>query len=136
MFAEDANIFKNVRSNDDNKKLQDDLDSLTEWSSRWQLPFNVEKCKILHIGRKNRKHICEMDAKILEHVKEEKYLGVLIDNELKFHKQTAAAFKRANSVLGVIKKSFTLLDVSTLPLLYKSLVRPQLEYGGHIIKRT
>ena len=55
-------------------------------------------------------------------------MGVLIDNELKFHKQTAAAIKRANSVLGVIKKSFTLLDVSTLPLLYKSLIRPHLEY--------
>ena len=117
-------------SNDDNKKLQDDLDSLTEWSTRWQLPFNVDKCKSLHIGRNNRKHVYEMDGKKLDQGKEEKDLGVLIDNELKFPKQTAAAIKRANSVLGVIKKSFTLLDVSTLPLLYKSLVRPHLEYAN------
>ena len=55
-----------------------------------------------------------MDGKKLDQVKEEKDLG--FDNELKFHKQTAASIKRANSVLGVIKKSFTLLDVSTLPL--------------------
>ena len=32
LFADDA---KSVRSNDDNKKLQDDLNSLTEWSTRW-----------------------------------------------------------------------------------------------------
>ena len=79
-----------------------------------------------------------MDGKELDQVKEEKDLGVLIDNELKFHKQTAAAIKRANSVLGLIKKLFTLLDVSTLPLLYKSLVRPHLEYAnvvwGHYYK--
>ena len=132
LFADDAKIFRSVSSNNDNKKLQDDLDRLTEWSMEWQLPFNVDKCKSLHIGRNNRKHIYEMDGKKLEQVKDEKDLGVLIDNELKFHKQTATAIKRANSVLGIIKKSFTLLDVSTLPLLYKSLVRPHLEYANVI----
>ena len=71
-----------------------------------------------------------MDGNKLDQVKEEKDLGVSIDNELKFHTQTAAAIKRENSVLGVIKKSFTLLDASTLPLLYKSLVRPHLEYAS------
>ena len=73
-----------------------------------------------------------MDGKELEQVKEEKDLGVLIDYELKFHKQTAAAIKRANSVLGHIKNSFTLLDVPALPLLYKSLVHPHLENANVI----
>ena len=55
---------------------------------------------------------------------------MLIDNELKFHKHTAAAIKKANGILGIIRKSFALLDSVTLPLLYKSLVRPHLEYGN------
>ena len=66
----------------------------------------------------------------MDQFKEEIDLGVLLDNELKFHKQTAAAIKRLNSVLGLIKKSFTLVDVSTLPRLYKSLVRLHLEYAN------
>ena len=39
LFADDARIFKSVRSTDDNKKLQDDLNSLTEWSTieRWKM---------------------------------------------------------------------------------------------------
>ena len=49
-----------------------------------------------------------MKGKKLEHINEEKDLGVIIDNELKFHKQTAAAVKKANSSLGIIKKSFAL----------------------------
>ena len=73
-FGDDAKIFKSVRSTDDNKKLQDDLDSLTEWSMRCQLPFNVEKCKSLHIDRNNSKHIYEMDGKELDQVKVEKDL--------------------------------------------------------------
>ena len=57
-------------------------------------------------------------------------LGVLIDDELKFHKQTAAAIKTANRVLGVVKKSFSYFDDKNLPLIYKSLIRPHLEYGN------
>ena len=78
-----------------------------------------------------------MKGKLLEDVYEEKDLGVMIDTDLKFHKQTAAAVKKANSSLGLIKKSFALLDQTTLPLLYKSLVRPHLEYanvGAHSIR--
>ena len=71
-----------------------------------------------------------MKGKQLEYVNEEKDLGVLIDSELKFHKQTAAAVKKANCSLGLIKKSFARLDINTLPLLYKSLVRSHLEYGN------
>ena len=67
-----------------------------------------------------------MNGQQLEQVREEKDLGVLIVDELKF--QTAATIKKANGVLGLIRKSFALLDSITLPLLYKSLVRP-LEYG-------
>ena len=73
-----------------------------------------------------------MKGQQLEQVDEEKDLGVLIDNELKFHKQTAMAIKKGKSVLGLIKKSFAVIDKRTLPLLYKALVRPHLEYGNVI----
>ena len=73
-----------------------------------------------------------MDIQELEQVREEKVLGVLVDDELKFHRQTAAAVKKANAVLGMLKKSFVLFHEVTLPLLYKSLVRPHLEYGNVI----
>ena len=61
-----------------------------------------------------------MNGKLLESITEEKDLGVLIDKDLKFHKQTAAAVKKANSVLGVIKRTFAKRDEETFSLLYKS----------------
>ena len=92
--------------------------------------FNIDKCKSLHIGRKNKRYWYEMNGTKLKQVTEEKDLGILIDDELKFHKQSASATKKANATLGLLKKSFTLLDKKTLPLLYKSLIRPHLEYGN------
>ena len=74
-------------------ELQDDLNRLMEWSEIWQLLFNLEKCKSLHIGRSNVKHVYKMKGKHLKQVVGEKDLGVNIDNELKFHTQTAAAIK-------------------------------------------
>ena len=129
LFADDAKLYRNVTSPEDNRKLQDDLDRIYEWSTRWQLLFNINKCKSLHIGRKNKRYWYEMDGTKLKQVTEEKDLGILIDDELKFHKQSASATKKANAILGLLKKSFTLLDKKTLPLLYKSLIRPHLEYG-------
>ena len=130
LFADDAKVFRNVCSSEDNKKLQCDIDKLSDWAEKWQLHFNTDKCKSFHIGRTNKRQVYQMNGISLVQVKEEKDLGVTIDHELKFHQQTAASVKKANRVLGIIKKSFSHLDETTLPLLYKTLVRPYLEYAN------
>jgi hypothetical protein len=66
----------------------------------------------------------------VEATKEEKDLGVLIDIELKFHAHTAKVASKANSMLGIIKRTFTYLDTTTVTLLFKTLVRPILEYAN------
>ena len=130
LFADDAKIYRKVNTQAECETLQEDIKRLHDWSTTWQLLFNLDKCKILHIGKNNKKHEYWMNGKLLESITEEKDLGVLIDKDLKFHKQTAAAVKKANSVLGVIKRTFAKRDEETFPLLYKSLVRPHLEYGN------
>ena len=132
LFADDAKIFDSVhlREEQSGTRLQNDIDSLFEWSEKWQLPFNTSKCKVLHIGRSNPCRRYKIDGNPLKSVNEEKDLGIIVDTDLSFHKQTAAAIKKANASLGMIKKSFSLLDQSTVPLLYKSLVRPHLEYAN------
>jgi hypothetical protein len=50
----------------------------------------------------------KMNGNTLTHTNEEKDLGVIMDLDLKFHKQSASAIK--NVTLGLIKKSFALLD--------------------------
>ena len=105
IFADDAKIFRSIRYVNDNGVLQNDLDKLSEWSERWQLPFNIGKCKSLHIGKKNKHRIYEMNGQRLD-----QDLGVLIGDELKFHKQTAEAIRTANLILGVVKKSFSFFD--------------------------
>ena len=68
----------------------------------------------------------------LEVVHEEKDLGIIIDDTLRFHQQTACVVKKANQVLAVIKRSFNTRDEITITTLFKSMVRPHLEYANAI----
>ena len=68
----------------------------------------------------------------LQTVATEKDLGVHIDSSLKFRKQAASAAAKGNQVLALVKRPFCCIDMVTLPLLYKMMVRPHLEYGNLI----
>ena len=68
----------------------------------------------------------------LKESKEEKDLGVIVDNELDFKKHVATVTSKANRTLGIIRRSFTHLANDTFVLLYKAVVRPTLEYGHAI----
>ena len=52
-FAYDNNVFRSDNNNCDKQHLQNDLDRLVKWSEKWQMMFNLRKCKCLHTGHVN-----------------------------------------------------------------------------------
>ena len=60
---------------------------------------------------------------------EEKDLGVKFDERLTFQNEIDARVKKANTITGLIRRTFTHLNKTTFKKLYKALVRPHLEYG-------
>ena len=48
-FADDTKLFRKTREIGDKQPLQDDIDKLVRWSDKWQMLFNVGKCKCLHM---------------------------------------------------------------------------------------
>ena len=62
----------------------------------------------------------------------ERDLGIHIDPDLKFRKHAASAAAKGNQMLALVKRSFLCISTTTLPLLYKSLIRPHIEYGNLI----
>ena len=41
LFADDCLIYRCIKSIDDHRILQDDLNMLTAWAAKWQMDFNV-----------------------------------------------------------------------------------------------
>ena len=48
-------------SENDWAELQTDLRRLVEWSEKSQLQFSADKCKVLHLGRNNRRVVYNME---------------------------------------------------------------------------
>ena len=132
IFADDTKLFRAIRTPEDREKLQNDLNQLVKWFEKWQLGFNENKCKVLHLGNSNQKLIYEMNGTTLDITHAEKDLGVSADEDLKFHKHISNAVNKASRMLGLIRKTFTLLDETTVPRLFTAMVRPHLEYGNVI----
>ena len=65
---------------------------------------------------------------MFKHIQYEKDLGVLIDDSLSSSRQCAKAVSSANKVLGIINRTYDFKGSSNILKLYKSLVRPHLEY--------
>ena len=86
LFADDTKVFRAIESVDDHLTLQADLEKLVRWSKVWQLPFNVEKCKVLHYGKLNPEYTYTMDGQNINTSSEEKDLGVNFDTTCKVHK--------------------------------------------------
>ena len=87
--------------------MQRDVDSLCEWADKWQMEFNVRKCKTMHLGPKNSRHKYEMKGHILESVLIERDLGVSVSSDMKVLEQCNQARKKANRMLGwTTKKNY------------------------------
>jgi len=69
-----------------------------------------------------------MDAIQIQAVHEEKDLGVIVSDDLKWDKQCVAVVKKTNKLLRMIKRNFIDRSIATILALYKSLIRPHLEY--------
>ncbi|KAL7637927.1 UNVERIFIED_CONTAM: hypothetical protein RMT77_011540 [Armadillidium vulgare] len=93
------------------------------------MKFNIDKCKVLHFGSRNIEYNYVIDDSDIKVVDEEKDLGVLISKDLKFAKQCADSVKKANKALGFIARNFEYKSKNIILPLYKSLVRPHLEYA-------
>ena len=64
----------------------------------------------------------------LESIQIERDLGVLISSDLKASQQCQQAYAKASKALGMINRTITNKSTKILLQLYKSLVRPHLEY--------
>src|SRR6218665_2406714 len=102
------------------------------WSQDWQMLFNLEKCSVMHMGKGNQELSYEMGGKVLKVSEEERDLGVIMQRSAKPSRQCAEASRKANSTLGMIRRTIVTRDKDTILRLYKSLVRPQLEYCIHV----
>ncbi len=133
MFADDTKLFSTIKTKNDCKHLQNDLDNLQVWSSESGLSFNDKKCKAQHITRKIA-HLTTTYklSSNLEQIDTESDFGVWVQNNLTWNKQVHYQSEKANKLLGYISRSTYMHNTAVRRILYLALVRPHLGYATQI----
>ena len=49
LFADDTALYLTLESEDDSSTLQNDLNILSAWETRWDMGFNPSKCQVVHV---------------------------------------------------------------------------------------
>ena len=127
LFADDAKLCARASTPILN---QEDINRLAVWQLLWGLTFNTNdnKCKVMHIGKNNPCNSYVLNGKALPSTDEEKDLGVTVNQEFTWRTHIDNSIKKANSTMAWIMRVIIVKDITTMTQLFKTLVRPHLEY--------
>ena len=106
LFADDCLVYREIKSRQDQNDLQKDLNSLESWGSTWGMRFNAAKCNIMRVSRKQTPipYQYELSGQVLEEVKDAKYLGVTVSDDLEWTKHIDVITSKANSKLSFLSR--------------------------------
>lgn len=127
LYADDTKFFNNPLRNHD--EITQDLNNIVKWADLWKIPLNLSKCVVLHMGSNNSCIEYTLHNVTLSAVDEHLDLGVLINSQLSWSNQVARASKQANKMLYLIFKAFKRPSPALVSKLYKTYVRPHLEFA-------
>ena len=134
LFADDTLIYSTIKSHNDATKLQLDITALQEWSQKWQMKFNPDKCHVLTISRKQNpvESRYVLMGKVLDSVTRHSYLGVKLSRNLDWGQHVNNKVTKANQSLGFLRRNLSSCPEGVKEAAYKALVRPHVEYTSSV----
>ena len=131
LFADDCLLYRPIHSLQDQVILQEDLQQLQHWADDWGMRFNASKCQLLRISR--LQHPLERFYAISDQIlPSAKYLGILLNDQLKCDTHIDSITARANSTIRFLRRSLSLCTRDLKELAYFSLARSVLEYACQV----
>ncbi|KAI8494379.1 hypothetical protein Bbelb_276050 [Branchiostoma belcheri] len=128
-YVDDLSLGEN-RHNSEESHLQDQANSLAEWSESAQLKLNPGKCMVFTVcfmRNPSPPVPISLCGNPLRTVEIAKVLGVWLQSNLKWDTQVSETTKKGNKRLFMLLKSFGVL-VEDLVTVYCGFIRPILEY--------
>ena len=126
LFADDCVLYRNMKSPTDCQILQDDLNSLSQWETDWQMKFNVAKCHSMRVTRhlpdKQILFDYPLHQQKLEQVQSAKYLGLTITDNLDWGQHVSEISCKATKTMGFLCRNLALAPRHTKEVAYKTLV--------------
>ena len=133
LFAHDTTLFIDF---DDESEAVDlinkDLDAISKWADRWLVNFCPSKSETLLVSLRKRN---EPIAPVYfgNTVTSHKHLGMIFTRNLSWDNQVDDIAIKACKRVDILAHLKYRLDRNSLEIIYKSFIRPKLEYGDIIM---
>ena len=118
------------------RDLQDKMNRIYNWCRLNRLTINEVKTKYMIVSNGNVEPIGRIliNGKTLGKVAQYEYLGMIIEHKLNMDKQIDSMYKKANKKLGILAKIRMFITNKTAIRIYKTMIRPHLEYVDFIVE--
>ena len=134
LFADDCILYRTIKCEADSIILQRDLDILSQWSSLWQMKFNVSKCVLICCSRSP--NLFQYNYQLYDHIldvrDEHLYLGVLSHKSLSWSNHIAKTTAKASQLFNFLRRNLSNCSPSVKASAYLTIVRPVLEYAASV----
>ena len=134
LFADDALLYRPIKSFEDHVILQKDLKHLEQWANRWDMRFNPKKCYVISSKRSGTKSSYGYDLcdHLLKVVPTNPYLGVLLSETNTFTSHIDNVCSKASRTLGFLSRNLKSCPAELRKLAYTSMCRSTLEYASQV----
>lgn len=130
IFADDSKLIKSISSLEDRKLFTEDMIAVTEWAISNKMELNKIKYQLIQYGKNEELklpyNIEDTEVKSSETVTD---LGVLMSADMTFKEHIADIKNKAKKVASWIFRIVESRSADTVMLLYKTYIRPLLEYS-------
>ena len=111
-------------------KIKSDLQDTVDWERKWLVNFNAGKTQLVSFDRSNNTGAIDvkMDGSVLEEKSSFKMLGLTFSSKLDWGSYIISIAKTASKKIGALIRSLKFLSPEVALYLYKSTIRPCIEY--------
>ena len=141
IYADDTTLYSKCDQTSDlwqllelASELESDLRDTVDWGRKWLVDFNAGKTQLVSFDRfKNTGAIdVKMDGSVLEEKTSSKMLGLTFSSKLDWGSYIVSIGKTASKKIGALIRSMKFLSPEVALYLYKSTIRPCMEYSCHV----
>ena len=132
VYADDTIVFREINSINVHYILQEDLDTLSEWTTTWLMDFNIIKYAILPITNKHSTSFFNhaIFGNALERVDDHWSHGVSVPHDPCCEKHCNKITTKASKTPGLLCRTLSPCSKEVNSRAHQALVRPQLEYAA------
>ena len=136
IYADDTTLFEIVEDPAVSAgRLNSDLNKISVWADKWLVTMNPVKSRNVVFSLKRNKQVHPplfLNSNIVKYAESHTHFGLTLQSSMSWRKHIVQVFEKASKRLNMLKFVTFKVDRPILTSLYKSLIRPLMEYGDVI----